>query len=70
MEKGETRVNALIDSFNSWILLVFIFLVVMVVFGFIWVKFSKKPGSIEEEMSIPNRSLPKEKKRGKGAGDT
>ena len=70
MEKGEIRVNALIDSFNSWILLIFIFLVVVVVFGFIWGKFSKKPAQVEEEMSIPNRSLPKEKKRGKGAGDS
>ena len=70
MEKGEIRVNALIDSFNSWIFLVFIFLIVMVVFGFVWVKFSKETSQIEEEMGIPNSLKPKEKNRGKGAGDT
>jgi heme/copper-type cytochrome/quinol oxidase subunit 2 len=69
MEKGETQVNALIDSFNAWILLLFVFLIVTVVFGFIWVKFSKKPALIEEEMSIPNRLMPKEKKKEKGKED-
>ena len=60
----------MIDSFNSWILSIFVFLFVIVVFGFIWVKFSKKPAQVEEEMSIPNRLMPKEKKRGKDVGDS
>jgi hypothetical protein len=57
----------LIDTFNSWILLVFVFLSIVVVLGFIWVKFSKKPAQIEEEMSILNRLTPKKKNKGKGA---
>ena len=64
MERGETQVKALIDSFNSWILLIFIFLIVMVFFGFIWVKLSRKPAPIEGEKSIPNRLMPMERKRG------
>ena len=67
MERGETQVKALIDSFNSWILLIFIFLIVMVFFGFIWVKLSKKPAPNEEEISIPSRLVPMERKRGAGA---
>jgi hypothetical protein len=41
-----------------------------VVFGFIWVKFSKKPAQVEEEMSIPNRLMPIEKKKGRDVGDS
>ena len=60
----------MIDSFNSWILLIFVFLFVMVVFGFIWVKFSKKPAQIDEEMSISNRLMTMEKKKGRDVGDS